>query len=85
MNMYGTCKHIKFLHLKCGLNKIFEVFSIPVRAWNFQAFLATTLVALNARRVIDFKTNNNINNTNIVLVIVKVVMMTIIIWRWPQL
>ena len=67
----------------CRLNKIFEVFSSPVRAWNFQAFLATTLVAFNASRVIDFKTNNS-NNNNIVLVIVKVVVMTII-WRWRQL
>ena len=83
MNMYGTCKRIKFLHLKCGLNRIFEVFSSPVRALNFQPFLATTLVALNASRVIDFKTNdnnnnNNNNNNNIVLVILKVVVMTII-------
>ena len=84
MNMYGTCKHIKFLHLKCGLNRIFEVFSSPVRALNFQPFLATTLVALNASRVIDFKTNNNNNNNNIVLVILKVVVVTII-WRWRQL
>ena len=89
--MFGTCKHMKFLYLKYGLNRIFLSLSSSVRAWNFQAFLATTLVALNASRVIDFKTNNNNNNNNnnstnnnnnnnnnIVLVTVKVVVMTII-------
>ena len=50
---------MKFLHFKCGLRKIFEVFSSPV-----QAFLASTLVALNATRIIHFKTINNIDNNN---------------------
>ena len=50
---------MKFLHLKCGLSKIFEVFSSPV-----QAFLAITLVSPNATRIIHFKTNNNNNNDN---------------------
>ena len=63
--MFETCKHMKFLRLKCGLNRIFLSLSSPVRAWNFQAFLATTLVALNASRVIDFyKIDNNNNNNN---------------------
>ena len=46
---------------------MFESFRVLFRPEIFETFLASTLVALNATRVIHFKTDNNIDNNNNIL------------------
>ena len=43
---------------------MFESFRVLFRPEIFENFLASTLVALNAMRIIHFKTDNNIDNNN---------------------